>query len=283
MPNLRPRRELLAPLALAALLIASPMGASAAFAQSDDAPAATPSPKPSKTPKADKAKEKAAKAQKSPSIDGDKQSELTADDIIDKANAWLDAARTMTADFVQVGPDGERTEGELYLMRPGRLLFRYHPPSQLEIVADGRSVAIRDQKLGTQDLYFIQQTPLKFLVADHIDLRQRSRHQAGRNRRERGDHRSRGQGDVRRQIRDHADLRSADFRAQAMDCHRSAGVPDGGHPVRHRSRLETRSVAVRHRSQRAGEVGADQALRRCGKPAATPWPRGARAPISRPV
>jgi outer membrane lipoprotein-sorting protein len=171
MPNPRPRRELLAPLALAALLIASPMGASAAFAQSDDAPAATPSPKPSKTPKADKAKEKAAKAQKSPSIDGDKQSELTADDVIDKADAWLDAARTMTADFVQVGPDGERTEGELYLMRPGRLLFRYHPPSKLEIVADGRSVAIRDQKLGTQDLYFIQQTPLKFLVADHIDLR----------------------------------------------------------------------------------------------------------------
>ena len=96
---------------------------------------------------------------------------MTADEIVDKANAFLDDARVMTADFVQVGPDGERTEGELYVARPGKLLFKYHPPSGLEIVADGRSVAIRDQKLGTQDLYFIQQTPLKFLLADHIDLR----------------------------------------------------------------------------------------------------------------
>jgi len=167
MPNKRPRRALLASLALTALLAAGP----AALAQTDDAAAASPSPKSSKSAKAEKAKDKAAKAQKSAPADADKTAELSADDIIDKANAYLDDARVMTADFVQIGPDGQRTEGELYVMRPGRLLFRYHPPSQLEIVADGRSVAIRDQKLGTQDLYFIQQTPLKFLLADHIDLR----------------------------------------------------------------------------------------------------------------
>jgi outer membrane lipoprotein-sorting protein len=167
MPNKRPRRALLASLALTALLAAGP----AAFAQTDDAAGTSPSPKPSKSAKVEKAKDKAAKAQKSAPADGDKSAELSADDIIDKANAYLDDARVMTADFVQIGPDGQRTEGELYVMRPGRLLFRYHPPSKLEIVADGRSVAIRDQKLGTQDLYFIQQTPLKFLLADHIDLR----------------------------------------------------------------------------------------------------------------
>ena len=43
-------------------------------------------------------------------------------------------------------------------------------PARLEIVADGRSVAVRDQKLDTQDLYFIAQTPLKFLLKDHVDL-----------------------------------------------------------------------------------------------------------------
>jgi outer membrane lipoprotein-sorting protein len=50
------------------------------------------------------------------------------------------------------------------------MLFRYKPPQHMEIVANGRSVAVRDQKLGTQDLYLIAQTPLKFLLADHIDL-----------------------------------------------------------------------------------------------------------------
>ena len=76
----------------------------------------------------------------------------------------------MSADFVQVGPDGKRTEGLLVLQRPGKMLFRYKPPAKMEIVADGRSVAVRDQKLGTQDLYLIGQTPLKFLLSDHIDL-----------------------------------------------------------------------------------------------------------------
>jgi len=96
--------------------------------------------------------------------------ELTAEEAVAKANAYLDGARVMTADFVQIGPDGTRSEGQLYVERPGRMLFRFAPPARLEIVADGRSVAVRDQKLDTQDLYFIAQTPLKFLLADHIDI-----------------------------------------------------------------------------------------------------------------
>jgi len=96
--------------------------------------------------------------------------ELTAEEAVAKANAYLDGARVMSADFVQIGPDGTRSEGQLYVERPGRMLFRFAPPARLEIVADGRSVAVRDQKLDTQDLYFIAQTPLKFLLADHIDI-----------------------------------------------------------------------------------------------------------------
>ena len=76
----------------------------------------------------------------------------------------------MTADFVQIGPDGARSEGQLYVQRPGKLFFHYNPPAPLDIVADGRSLAVRDHNLGTQDLYFLQQSPLKFLLADHIDL-----------------------------------------------------------------------------------------------------------------
>lgn len=96
--------------------------------------------------------------------------EISAAEAVARANAYLDSARVMTADFVQIGADGERTEGQLYVERPGKMLFHYAPPARLEIVADGRSVAVRDQKLDTQDLYFIAQTPLKFLLADHIDL-----------------------------------------------------------------------------------------------------------------
>ena len=57
--------------------------------------------------------------------------------------------------------------GTLSLVRPGRI--RFEAP-RFDVVADGRSVAVIDRKLGTQDEYFIGQTPLKFLLADHIDL-----------------------------------------------------------------------------------------------------------------
>jgi outer membrane lipoprotein-sorting protein len=95
---------------------------------------------------------------------------LSAAEAVARANAWLDSARTLTADFVQIGPGGKRLEGELTVARPGRMLFKYASPARFEIVADGRSVAIIDHKLNTQDEYFIAQTPLKFLLSDHIDL-----------------------------------------------------------------------------------------------------------------
>jgi outer membrane lipoprotein-sorting protein len=98
------------------------------------------------------------------------QPQISPEEAVSRADAYLDSARMMTADFVQIGPDGQRSEGQLYVDRPGRMLFHYDAPARLEIVADGRSVAVRDQKLDTQDLYFIAQTPLKFLLKDHVDL-----------------------------------------------------------------------------------------------------------------
>ncbi len=95
---------------------------------------------------------------------------ISAAEAIRRANNYLNSLQVMSADFVQMGPDGKRSEGKLYLQRPGRMRFQYAPPERLDIVADGRSLAVRDQKLGTQDLYFIGQTPLKFLLADHVDI-----------------------------------------------------------------------------------------------------------------
>jgi outer membrane lipoprotein-sorting protein len=91
---------------------------------------------------------------------------LSAAEAVARANAWLEAARVMTADFVQIGPGGKRSEGQLFVERPGRMLFKYAAPARFEIVADGRSIAIVDHKLNTQDEYFIAQTPLKFLLSE---------------------------------------------------------------------------------------------------------------------
>lgn len=90
--------------------------------------------------------------------------------VVQRANAYFNSFQTLTGGFLQIGPDGRKIGGKLSLAKPGRLRFEYDQPSPLEVVADGTSVAVRDRKLNTQDLYFISQTPLKFLIRDKIDL-----------------------------------------------------------------------------------------------------------------
>ena len=71
---------------------------------------------------------------------------------------------------MQVAPDGSRSQGEFYVQKPGRIRFQYDAPSPVEIIADGQSVIVHDRKLATQDVYPLSQTPLRFILADRIDL-----------------------------------------------------------------------------------------------------------------
>ena len=119
-------------------------------------------------------KKKLGKASKEPmqlgkkNVDAPKPMERS--EAIKRANAFFNSSPVMTADFVQIGGDGKRSEGKLYVQRAGRVRFEYAQPATMEVVADGVQVAVRDRKLATQDLYFISQTPLKFLMKEKIDL-----------------------------------------------------------------------------------------------------------------
>jgi outer membrane lipoprotein-sorting protein len=90
--------------------------------------------------------------------------------LLDRISMYLSSVQTMEGNFVQVGPDGGRTEGNFFIQKPGRVRFAYDPPSPIDIIADGSSVVVRDRKLATQDLYPLSQTPLRYLLADRIDL-----------------------------------------------------------------------------------------------------------------
>jgi outer membrane lipoprotein-sorting protein len=92
--------------------------------------------------------------------------------LLTRVSAYLSGVQTLTGKFVQIGPDGRRATGRLSLQKPGRVRFEYDPPSPIDIIADGSQVAVADRQLGTQDLYPLSQTPLRFLLADRIDLLQ---------------------------------------------------------------------------------------------------------------
>ena len=90
--------------------------------------------------------------------------------IIERVNNYLSSMQNLSGKFVQVGPDGRRTQGNFYISKPGKVRFEYDDPSPIELVANGQDVAVRDRRLATQDVYPLSQTPLRFLLSDHVDL-----------------------------------------------------------------------------------------------------------------
>ncbi len=90
--------------------------------------------------------------------------------VLAAINDYFNSFRIMEGQFIQFGPNGEQSEGVFFMTRPGRIRFHYSPPSKLDVVSDGSSVAIRDGRTRTQDLYPLSATPLRYLLADRIDL-----------------------------------------------------------------------------------------------------------------
>lgn len=89
---------------------------------------------------------------------------------VERANAAFNGVSDMQGDFVQVGPNGERTNGKFYYSRPGRIRFDYAKPATLQVLADGTTLAVRDTKQNTQDVLALSQTPLRFILAEKVDL-----------------------------------------------------------------------------------------------------------------
>jgi len=81
------------------------------------------------------------------------------------------AQRTMTGDFVQIGPRGERAEGTFYMERPGKIRFAYKTKSKISIIADGKSLVINNKQLDTWDMYQLKQTPLKLILDDTMKIK----------------------------------------------------------------------------------------------------------------
>ncbi|WP_273787638.1 MULTISPECIES: outer-membrane lipoprotein carrier protein LolA [Bartonella] len=79
------------------------------------------------------------------------------------------AIKTMTGDFIQFSPKGKMSQGTFYLERPGKIRFIYKK-MPLQIIADGQFVGINNRALNTWNFSQLSQTPMKFLLADKIDV-----------------------------------------------------------------------------------------------------------------
>jgi outer membrane lipoprotein-sorting protein len=90
---------------------------------------------------------------------------------LDRISAYLNQIHTLHSGFIQIGPDGQIDQGELYLEKPGKIRFQYKPPSPVLIVATGGTVYVRNSRLNTVDRYDLSDTPLGLLLNDSVDLK----------------------------------------------------------------------------------------------------------------
>lgn len=90
--------------------------------------------------------------------------------LINEISAHNTQIRTMVGRFLQVDTQGNRIEGTFYLERPGKIRFRYNPPSREEIISVGRGFYVIDRKERTQYAYPQDKVPLRQFLDSDIDL-----------------------------------------------------------------------------------------------------------------
>ena len=94
---------------------------------------------------------------------------------VQNINDYLNSFNTATSLFEQIGPNGERITGKMLMQRPGKIRFEYDAPAKLLIVSNGDWIGIENKKAKTMERYPLSRTPLKFLLAQNINLGQDAR------------------------------------------------------------------------------------------------------------
>lgn len=83
---------------------------------------------------------------------------------------YFNSVRTMKGRFLQVGPDGNAAEGQIFLSRPGRFRFEFDPPVPMLIVSDGTYIVMEDKELRSVERIPLGATPLDLLLRDQVSF-----------------------------------------------------------------------------------------------------------------
>lgn len=91
-----------------------------------------------------------------------------------RVEGYFNGIRSLTGRFLQIGPDGQASEGKIWMRRPGRFRFEYDPPSPLLIVSDGTYIVMEDRQLKSVERVPLGSTPLDLLVRETVSFDNRS-------------------------------------------------------------------------------------------------------------
>jgi outer membrane lipoprotein-sorting protein len=77
---------------------------------------------------------------------------------------------TLEADFIQVSPSGNISNGKIFIDLPGKLRLDYNKPSNLLITCKGFWLVVQDRKRKSTNNIPLQQTPFAILLDKKINF-----------------------------------------------------------------------------------------------------------------
>ena len=91
-----------------------------------------------------------------------------------KVENFFKSLKTLEANFIQVGPSGNVSNGKIYLDLPGKLRLDYEKPNNLLITCKGFWLTIQNRNLKTTNNIPLESSPFSILIKKKFDFKNKS-------------------------------------------------------------------------------------------------------------
>ena len=91
-----------------------------------------------------------------------------------RVESFFKSLRSLEANFIQVGPAGDISNGKIYLDLPGKLRIDYEKPNNLLITSKGFWLTIQNRNLKTTNNIPLESSPFSILIQKKFDFENKS-------------------------------------------------------------------------------------------------------------
>ena len=87
-----------------------------------------------------------------------------------RVEKFFKSLKSMQANFIQVGPSGDVSNGKIYLDLPGKLRIDYEKPNDLLITCNGFWLTIQNRNSKTTNNISLDSSPFSILIKKKLDF-----------------------------------------------------------------------------------------------------------------
>ena len=94
--------------------------------------------------------------------------------LLDKIKSYFLNLKSMKAKFIQVSPNGDISEGDIFINFPGNLRIDYNKPNDILITSQGFWLKIQDRTIKQTNSIQLKDVPLSLILNKEFDFKKKS-------------------------------------------------------------------------------------------------------------